>query len=168
MRRTASSKTSVISTSSWIAGNRRRNRGSRSFSALSRRSSSGLPSASSNPNFRRFSIRSPFTNMAVCSAGQGNDASCRAAGGEENCAVRFRSGPAFYRIRTRNRAPNDSVGVQRGGIKLACPDALTERIFAGQRFVVNEEGGPCSDARGVIHHQVAHLYRAQVARGFCL
>ena len=52
--------------------------------------------------------------------------------------------------------------VQRGGIKLACPDALTERIFAGQTCVVNEEGGPCSViASGVIHRRLAQLYRAR-------
>ena len=89
----------------------------------------------------------------------------RAAGGEENCAVRFRSGPAFYRIRTRNRAPNDSVGVQRGGIKLACPDALTERIFAGQKFIVNEEGGPCSEADGVIRCREAQLFHMREVHG---
>ena len=127
MRRAASSKTSVISTSSWIAGKRLRNRGRRALRTLRRRSSSGLPSASSSPSFRRLSIRSPSIELGgVQTRRWGSDASVRAAGREENSAVRFRSGPAFYRIRTRNRAPNDSVDVQQGGIKLACPDALTE------------------------------------------
>ena len=44
-------------------------------SALSRRSSSGFPSASSSPNFRRLSIRSPFANMAAWQTGRGDDAS---------------------------------------------------------------------------------------------
>ena len=45
-----------------------------SLSALSRRSS-GLPSASSSPNFRRLSIRSPSRTWPLGDAGQGNDAS---------------------------------------------------------------------------------------------
>jgi hypothetical protein len=44
------------------------------------------------------------------------------------------------------RATRPRYGTTRG-IKLARPDALTERIFAGQNCVVNEEGDPCPGNR---------------------
>ena len=45
---------------------------------------------------------------------------------EEDCAVRFRSESALWGNESAKREPEIQFRVQRGGIKLAFPDALTE------------------------------------------
>ena len=68
---------------------------------------------------------------------------CQGRRKRRNSAVRFRSGPAFYWIRTRKSRTDDSVDVQEGGIKLARPDALTEVDFGRTIGACQQEGDTC-------------------------